>query len=137
MRGVLGNEWLLKAELFNQKLGGDMLGATSHVSVEPILARFKWKPLLSMTLACVLFSLLSAASAECEAEDMRLELLQHKVELSRREDKVPAVISAMYTFGAPAVSRPAMPDLNQPDRCFRGLRTYTEPRSGVSQQHEG
>ncbi len=33
---------------------------------------------------------------------------------------------AMYSFGAPAVSDPAMPDLNQPDRCFRGLRTYTD-----------
>eukprot|EP00438_Fugacium_kawagutii_P019086 Skav234714 [mRNA] locus=scaffold634:107754:108137:+ [translate_table: standard] len=32
----------------------------------------------------------------------------------------------MYTFGAPAVSRPPMPDLNQADHCFRGLRTYTE-----------
>ena len=32
---------------------------------------------------------------------------------------------SMYTFGAPAVSRPAMPDLNQADHCFRGLRTYT------------
>lgn len=90
-------------------------------------------------LPCVLLSLLSVAGAEsCEADDMRLQLLQHKVELSRREDKIPAVVSAMYTFGAPAVSRPAMPDLNQPDRCFRGLRTYTETRSGlggVNKQH--
>ena len=37
---------------------------------------------------------------------------------------------AMYTFGAPAASRSAMPDLNQADHCFRGLRTYTAASSG-------
>lgn len=68
---------------------------------------------------------------------MRLELLQRKVEMghtprrterraSRSGGGVPAVISSMYTFGAPAVSRPPMPDLNSPDHCFPGLRTYTE-----------
>ena len=87
---------------------------------------------------CVLLSSLSVQAASLcdssycsedgtDASDIRLELLQHKVELTRRsDDKVPAVISAMYTFGAPATSRPPMPDLNQPDHCFRGLRTYTE-----------
>ena len=39
---------------------------------------------------------------------------------------------SMYTFGAPAVSRPAMPDLNQADHCFRGLRTYTDTWRTVS-----
>eukprot|EP00913_Durusdinium_trenchii_P019695 g18515.t1 len=69
-----------------------------------------------------------------------LELLQRKVEMghtprrterraSRSGGGVPAVISSMYTFGAPAVSRPPMPDLNSPDHCFPGLRTYTEPES--------
>ncbi|CAJ1455518.1 unnamed protein product [Effrenium voratum] len=32
----------------------------------------------------------------------------------------------MYTFGAPAVSKPPMPDLARDDKCFQGLRTYTE-----------
>lgn len=86
-----------------------------------------------------IFGRVQATDATCRAEacfddeegkQMRLELLQHRVEMSHRsksrEEKVPAVISSMYTFGAPAVSRPAMPDLNQADHCFRGLRTYTE-----------
>lgn len=41
----------------------------------------------------------------------------------------PLLAESMYTFGAPAVSRPPMPDLNSPDHCFPGLRTYTEPES--------
>lgn len=45
---------------------------------------------------------------------------------ARQRDPLTSNPKAMYTFGAPAVSNPAMPDLNQPDHCFRGLRTYTD-----------
>ncbi|CAE7461518.1 Dusp2 [Symbiodinium sp. CCMP2592] len=38
----------------------------------------------------------------------------------------PSLAKEVYTFGAPAVSRPAMPDKTQEDQCFRGLRTFTE-----------
>ncbi|CAJ1330736.1 unnamed protein product [Effrenium voratum] len=71
-----------------------------------------------------------------EAVRMGVELLQHKVELGKqrvldavnatKDIKQPAIISAMYTFGAPAVSKPPMPDLARDDKCFQGLRTYTE-----------
>eukprot|EP00931_Biecheleriopsis_adriatica_P075244 TRINITY_DN4915_c0_g1_i1.p1 TRINITY_DN4915_c0_g1~~TRINITY_DN4915_c0_g1_i1.p1 ORF type:complete len:637 (+),score=137.18 TRINITY_DN4915_c0_g1_i1:59-1969(+) len=48
----------------------------------------------------------------------RLQTLQAGKELG--------TIYAMYTFGAPATSKPAMPDLTREDQCFRGLRSYTE-----------
>jgi len=36
------------------------------------------------------------------------------------------VVHAMYTFGAPAASSPAFPNLQAKDGCFNGLRTFTE-----------
>lgn len=73
---------------------------------------------------------------ETEAEDMRLELLQHRVSnfhgprrnasLSSSSVGTPGTVAEVYTFGAPAVSRPAMPDKTHEDQCFRGLRTFTE-----------
>mmetsp|Transcript_51601 Transcript_51601/g.120376 ORF Transcript_51601/g.120376 Transcript_51601/m.120376 type:complete len:656 (+) Transcript_51601:82-2049(+) len=71
---------------------------------------------------------------DSDPAQMRFELLQHRVESFRSrntsaalvQEGTPALIAEIYTFGAPAVSRPAMPDLSQKDHCFRGLRTFTE-----------
>ncbi|CAE7484212.1 AKR2B [Symbiodinium natans] len=67
---------------------------------------------------------------------MRLELLQRRVSnfngprhngsLVLASAGTPGTVAEVYTFGAPAVSRPAMPDNTQQDKCFRGLRTFTE-----------
>ncbi|CAL1153748.1 unnamed protein product [Cladocopium goreaui] len=120
--------------------------AQQHLEIPKENPPFRMPPMARFGATAALlfiFGRVQATDATCRAEacfddeegkQMRLELLQRRVEMSphpghrskSREEKVPAVISSMYTFGAPAVSRPAMPDLNQADHCFRGLRTYTE-----------
>jgi len=51
--------------------------------------------------------------------------------LDRAEAGSPGVIHEVYTYGAPAVSDPPIENLDREDRCFLGVRCYTENNYGA------
>jgi len=44
------------------------------------------------------------------------------------------IVHEIYSYGAPATAHPAIEDMQQPDGCFRGLRSYTEDIFGVNNE---
>jgi hypothetical protein len=51
--------------------------------------------------------------------------------LGRVRGGSPGVIDEVYTYGAPAVSNPPIENLDREDRCFLGVRCYTENNFGA------
>mmetsp|Transcript_108721 Transcript_108721/g.215908 ORF Transcript_108721/g.215908 Transcript_108721/m.215908 type:complete len:543 (-) Transcript_108721:53-1681(-) len=51
--------------------------------------------------------------------------------LGRVRGGAPGVIDEVYTYGAPAVSDPPIENYDREDRCFLGVRCYTEDTYGV------
>eukprot|EP00933_Yihiella_yeosuensis_P004161 TRINITY_DN1082_c1_g3_i1.p1 TRINITY_DN1082_c1_g3~~TRINITY_DN1082_c1_g3_i1.p1 ORF type:complete len:634 (+),score=106.89 TRINITY_DN1082_c1_g3_i1:156-2057(+) len=86
--------------------------------------------LVSRSASAVCNSRVSHGSAECELDGM--QLLQRQVQKVQRhvqKEKVPGMVDAMYTFGAPAASANPLPNLqNKEGHYFGGLRTYTETK---------
>lgn len=62
------------------------------------------------------------------AEPTRAQLVNAEPvrELTRRGVRLAGVVDAIYTYGAPAAAFPPLEDHTRADRCFRGLRSYTE-----------
>jgi len=75
------------------------------------------------------------ASGACSAEDVEnVQLLQHVAsrDADRHQRKlVPALIDAVYTYGAPATHNQPFRNAATEDECFPGLRSYNENLLGV------